>query len=282
MVRGNPVAYFGAVPQHTDVRCNSAYTKIVRLNALSLDSRSIIPVPLSCVMLFFMQAALWGCLLRVAVNAVLALPKAVEQSTPCVGSPLFHSRPPMALSFALRGVLLWVAFPLLIATFVAYVFRTSIDARSLQCAALSYALNEKVSYPASSAYAESSSSYWSKQEESLAPSCIVSPAHTGDVVTAVRTLALLNKGGLLKCDFAIRGGGHTPWAGSANIDGGVTIDMRSIDDVTVNQNKTVAFVGAGAAWGDVYQKTDSLGLAVVGGRGSTIGVGGLLTGGKQP
>lgn len=92
-------------------------------------------------------------------------------------------------------------------------------------------------------------------------------------MTAVKKLTLSK--------FAIRGGGHTPWAGSANINGGVTIDMTSIKDVSVNQDQTIASVGAGAVWGDVYRKMDSLGLAVIGGRGSTIGVGGLLTGGDD-
>lgn len=62
--------------------------------------------------------------------------------------------------------------------------------------------------------------------------------NTNDVVIAIKELASTN--------FAIRGGGHTPWAGSANINGGVTIDMTSIKDVTVNNNKTIASVGAGA------------------------------------
>lgn len=188
----------------------------------------------------------------------------------------------MASSFVkIRTALLWTVSPLLVAILITYAFPTAIDSNSIQCAVLSLALGTNVSYPASTAYAQSSSSYWSKQEESLAPRCIVNPTTTDDVVTAVKTLALLNKGGLLTCNFAIRGGGHTPWAGSANINGGVTIDMRSIHDVTVNQDKTVAFVGAGAIWGDVYRKMDSLGLAVIGGRGSSIGVGGLLTGGNQ-
>lgn len=186
----------------------------------------------------------------------------------------------MALSLATRRVLLWVVSPLLTAFSLAVLFRTTINSASLQCTALSYALNEKVSYPASTAYLNSSSSYWSKQEESLAPSCIVTPTSTSDVVTVIRTLTLLNKGGYLNSNVAIRGGGHTPWAGSANINGGVTIDMRSINDVEVNQEKTIASVGAGAIWGDVYRKMDSLGLAVVGGRGSSIGVGGLVTGGN--
>lgn len=185
----------------------------------------------------------------------------------------------MALFLPARRVLLSIISPLLTAVCVTALFRTTINAGSLQCRVLSYALHEKVSYPASAAYLNSSSSYWSKQEESLAPSCIVTPTSTEDVVTVIRTLKLLNKGGYLKGNLAIRGGGHTPWAGSANINEGVTIDMRSVNEVKVDEKKTVASVGAGAIWGSVYQKMDSLGLAVVGGRGSTIGVGGLVTGG---
>lgn len=199
----------------------------------------------------------------------------------------------MASSIAARTALLWIASPVLMAIIFMYLLPTVIGAGTLQCKSLSLALPQKVSYPASSGYAQSASSYWSKQEESLAPSCIVSPSSKEDVVTAVKTLtllkkvtildkiSLLNRSVNLQSTFAIRSGGHTPWAGSANINGGVTIDLRSISQVTVNQGKTVAYVGAGAIWGDVYQTLDSLGLTVVGGRGSSIGVGGLLTGGGQ-
>lgn len=174
-----------------------------------------------------------------------------------------------------RRALLGAASAALTAIFAVYLFRPFINITSLQCKALAYTLNGKVSYPASSVYAESLSSYWSKQEESLAPSCIATPSSEDDVAVAVKILSTLG------CTFAIRGGGHTPWASSANIDGGVTIDMRFINAVTVNKDNTVASVGAGAIWGDVYRKMDALGLAVIGGRGSSIGVGGLTTGGTS-
>ena len=135
----------------------------------------------------------------------------------------------MALPITTRGPLLWAIPPLLIAVLVAYFkfHHPAIDGGSSQCAALSAALNDKVSYPASTVYSQSSSSYWSKQEASLAPTCIVTPINTDDVVSAIRTLALADKNnGFPQPKFAIRGGGHTPWAGSASIDGGVTIDMR--------------------------------------------------------
>jgi hypothetical protein len=171
--------------------------------------------------------------------------------------------------------MLWTFFPLALAASIAYFLGPHITPRSLQYSALSFFLRGKVSNPASSTYAQSVSSYWSMQESSLKPDCIITPANTRDVATAVKMLSFFGS------RFAIRGGGHTPSAGSANIDGGVTIDMRAIRDITVNRDQTVVSVGAGAIWGDVYYQTDSLGIAVVGGRGSSIGVGGLTTGGRQ-
>ena len=187
----------------------------------------------------------------------------------------------MASPVATRTALFWVIPPLLIAILYTYISSTAIDINLRQCTALSLALGDKVLFPASTAYAQSTSSYWSKQEEALAPSCIVQPTSTDDVVTAIKTLTLSDKGDSSKCNFAVRSGGHTPWAGSANINDGVTIDLSSINSVTINNERTVAFAGAGAIWGDVYRTMDAQGLAVVGGRGSSIGIGGLLTGGDN-
>ena len=56
------------------------------------------------------------------------------------------------------------------------------------------------------------------------------------------------------------------WAGSANIQGGVTIDLSSLNQVSVSKNRLVASVGPGARWGSVYSQLDAMGLAVAGGR----------------
>jgi FAD/FMN-containing dehydrogenase len=47
----------------------------------------------------------------------------------------------------------------------------------------------------------------------------------------------------------------------------------------VNEGKTVASVGAGARWLDVYAELDKYGIQVAGGRNGNVGVGGLLLGG---
>lgn len=81
------------------------------------------------------------------------------------------------------------------------------------------------------------------------------------------------------CHFAIKGQSHAPAAGFANINNGVTIDMTRLKSVAVNADHTVASVGAGASWLDVYLYLDTLGLSVAGGRNGAVGVGGLTLGG---
>ncbi len=141
-----------------------------------------------------------------------------------------------------------------------------------------------MSFPATAAYNASISSYWSQQAESLSPGCIFTPTSAQDVSEAVAILSGLSVLGSnfnLGCQFAIRSGGHTPWAGASNINAGVTIDMSSINQVTVSADQSYTSVGPGNRWVDVYLKLDALGLAVPGGRVSTVGVGGLVTGGES-
>ena len=59
------------------------------------------------------------------------------------------------------------------------------------------------------------------------------------------------------------------------------MDMTSLALVTINGNRTVASVGAGASWLDVYLYLDGLGVAVTGGRNAAVGVGGLTLGGQS-
>lgn len=79
--------------------------------------------------------------------------------------------------------------------------------------------------------------------------------------------------------FAIRSGGHTSWAGSNNIDNGVTVDVGLMNTVTLDSQINIASIGSGARWHDVYSALDPQGYTVPGGRLGSVGVGGLLTGG---
>lgn len=119
----------------------------------------------------------------------------------------------------------------------------------------------------------------------MTPTCIVKPQSTSDVSSAIWTISTFTRltalVGLNPCPVAIKGGGHTPWEGSSSADGGVTIDMGAMNEVSVNDDKSVAHVGPGAKWADVYETLDPLQVAVVGGRVASVGVAGLLLGGKS-
>lgn len=147
------------------------------------------------------------------------------------------------------------------------------------CRVLAQALGNKVIYPGSSGYVTSLQSYFAAQEQELTPACIVTPSNTQDVSTAIKTLASIFRKDASQGHFAVRGGGHNSNAGSANIEDGVTLDLKALDGVAVDASKTVASVGGGAVWGDVYMKLDAMNLSVTGGRVSGVGVGGLTTGG---
>lgn len=80
-----------------------------------------------------------------------------------------------------------------------------------------------------------------------------------------------------QCNFAVRSGGHGIIEGSANIAGGITIDLRALNRIEIVGS--ITSVGAGATWDGVYAKLDPLNLSVAGGRNAGVGVGGLTTGG---
>lgn len=59
----------------------------------------------------------------------------------------------------------------------------------------------------------------------------------------------------------------------------MTIDLTTLSSVSLNKKSTIASIGAGAKWLDVYQYLDGSGVQVAGGRNGNVGVGGLLLGG---
>jgi FAD/FMN-containing dehydrogenase len=82
-----------------------------------------------------------------------------------------------------------------------------------------------------------------------------------------------------QCQFAVKSGGHAAFTGASNINGGLTIDLMKLNEVVVSEDKTQTAVGPGNTWFDVYTKLEVMGLSVIGGRVSGIGVGGLTLGG---
>jgi FAD/FMN-containing dehydrogenase len=131
-----------------------------------------------------------------------------------------------------------------------------------------------VSYPESTIY-ESSNSYYSGQERGLSPGCIFKPTCTQEVAKFVKSVTKYND-----TQFAIRGGGHTLWTGAANINGGITVDMRLMNETKVSSNWETASLGAGGLYNLVYPQLEEYNLTVMGGRVPGIGVGGFATGGE--
>jgi len=77
----------------------------------------------------------------------------------------------------------------------------------------------------------------------------------------------------------VRSGGHAAFAGASNAHNGLTIDLRGLNKVKLSDGDTIAHIGTGNTWYDVYTALQPSNLTVIGGRVAAIGVGGLTTGG---
>lgn len=133
-----------------------------------------------------------------------------------------------------------------------------------------------MSYAKDEQYQNRTSAYWSVSAQ-LKPNCIVQPLSTAEVIKTVKTLV-----GSQECSqtqFAIRSGGHTTWAGSNNINGGVTIDLGLMNATVFDTESKIASIEPGSRWNQVYATLDPQGVTVAGGRAGTVGVAGFLLGG---
>lgn len=155
-------------------------------------------------------------------------------------------------------------------------FRTT-SKSAHRCTQLQIKLGSLISFPGSTTIIreqnDTALGYWSVQEQEVNPSCRLTPKSPNDVSIAVSELAKFH------CEFAIRGGGYMFWAGSANIAGGLTIDLSSFTSVSVSADRKTTSAGGGTRWSGIYSKLDVMDLAIVGGRVFDVGIGGLILGG---
>ncbi|RYO99950.1 hypothetical protein DL764_006659 [Monosporascus ibericus] len=142
---------------------------------------------------------------------------------------------------------------------------------------LTIVLKDSILLPGTEEYEKENGSYFSAFENEIKPSHIVKPTsvkQVQDLIVALRPHVLSGE-----CRLAIRGHGHTPFAGSANVQNGVTIDMRGFKGVTLTEDKSVVQIGVGETWTTVYAELEKHGLTVAGGRVGRIGVAGFILGG---
>jgi FAD/FMN-containing dehydrogenase len=104
------------------------------------------------------------------------------------------------------------------------------------------------------------------------PAVIAQCASVDDVVRAVQF------GRDRDLEIAVRGGGHSV-AGKGLSEGGLVIDLRQMNSVSVDAQARTATVAGGATMSHLDRATAPYGLATTGGRVSTTGVGGYTLGG---
>lgn len=104
------------------------------------------------------------------------------------------------------------------------------------------------------------------------PSAIVRATSTDDVAKAVQ---FAREQGI---PLAVRSGGHSI-PGFSMVDGGVTVDLSVMKGVVIDPATGRARVQAGATSGDVAGPAHWHGLAITTGDTSSVGMGGLVTGG---
>ena len=104
------------------------------------------------------------------------------------------------------------------------------------------------------------------------PGLILRCTSTDDVVAAVDVARANGLSPSVRC------GGHSVW-GAAVSDGGLTIDLRGMREVTVDPERRLVHAGGGCQLGDVDAATAPHGLIVPAGIMSETGLAGLALGG---
>ncbi|KAJ5333356.1 Bifunctional solanapyrone synthase [Penicillium brevicompactum] len=147
------------------------------------------------------------------------------------------------------------------------------DGCSVACSSLKSLFGSQVSTQSSTGYSNFTDSFWSVQQEEVQPYCIFRPTVNTEVSVAV----LLSR--FTGCKFAARSGGHAAFAGASSRPGGISIWFKDMNEITLNEDQSVVSIGPGNNWLAVYSALEPYGLAAVGGRAASIGVGGFVLGG---
>ncbi|KAK8078300.1 fad binding domain containing protein [Apiospora saccharicola] len=132
---------------------------------------------------------------------------------------------------------------------------------------------DSISYHGEAEYETFTTSYWSQNLNDVKPYCVFRPS----TPSAVSVLVLVSR--LSQCPFAVKSGGHAPFAGASSIEGGITVSFENLKAIKPSADKKTVAVQPGNTWGRVLSALNTTDVTVLSGRIGDIGVGGLTLGG---
>ncbi len=123
--------------------------------------------------------------------------------------------------------------------------------------------------------------YWASQARVPKPALVIKPGNSEQLSRIVKILAkaFLASSSKEPVQFAVRSGGHSPNAGFASVEAGIVIDLSQFNSIELSDDHKTVAIGTGQNWGSVFRRLEPHGLAVAGGRASSVGVAGLTLGG---
>ncbi len=104
------------------------------------------------------------------------------------------------------------------------------------------------------------------------------PALIAQCATRQDVAAALAFADRARLEVAVRAGGHSV-AGMSSVEDGIVLDVRPMNEISIDAAQRIARVGAGVTWGAFDRAAQTHGLATTGGRVSTTGVAGFTLGG---
>lgn len=140
------------------------------------------------------------------------------------------------------------------------------------CRSLQDAMPQLVYFPNSTQYTEESTAVWS-ETCLLHPGCVFEPSTAPELSNGLKIIKKTQS------KFAVRSGGHMPVPGAQSVNDGVMISMSKFNSKTLNRQHSIASIGPGQTWLEVYKYLYQYRVAVNGGRYPSVGVGGVLMGG---
>ncbi|KAF8961743.1 hypothetical protein BDZ97DRAFT_1827773 [Flammula alnicola] len=167
-----------------------------------------------------------------------------------------------------------MVFPLFLLVLSSFLASGSANATAtgsqLACQSLQKGSLKSIVSTSGSLYEAGATSAWSLLNANLRPDCVVFPRTTQDVSAAMKTV--YNS----KATYAVQAGGHSAMLGWNNVQGGVLIHFKNMSAISYDPGSSSVTFQPGLTWGDALNALEPHGVAVAGGRVSTVGTGLLL------